>query len=74
MTGTTPDWIIGNTTIKWTRVIKNGDRPSLEIINNLYQVCGIAQEIVGKGCKNKCFFGYRNARNNAAVVLQQVYI
>ena len=22
MTGTTPDWIIGNTTIKWTRVIK----------------------------------------------------
>ena len=67
MTGTTPDWTIGDTTIKWTRVIKNGDRPSLEIINNLYQVCSIAQEIAGKRVKIQVSSGYRNASRNASV-------
>lgn len=65
--GTTPDWIIGDTTIKWSSVIKNGDRPNIEAINNLYQVCRITQEIAGRGVKINVSSGYRTATRNKAV-------
>lgn len=67
LTGTTPDWIIGDTTIKWTSVIKSGDRPNLEAISNLYQVCGITQEIAGRGVKINVTSGYRTPATNASV-------
>ena len=65
--GTTPNWLIPNTTIKWTSVIPNGNKPKLEIITNLQQLCEAVQRVAGKGVKIQVSSGYRNASRNASV-------
>ena len=65
--GTTPAWLVANTTIPWTSLISNGARPTLGIITNLQMLCQTVQEIVGKGVKINVNNGYRtNAENISA--------
>lgn len=64
--GKTPQWLIPNTTIPWTKVIPNGDKPPLSIITNLDMVCETVQSIVGKQ-KINVSSGYRNATRNKNV-------
>ncbi len=64
--GTTPNWLIPNTTIKWTSVISNGVKPRLEIIANLQQLCEAVQRVVGHGVKINVNNGYRTEAENIA--------
>lgn len=64
--GSTPNWLIPNTTISWTKVIPNGDRPTLGIITNLQMICQTVQTIVGKQ-KINVTSGYRNPTRNKSV-------
>ena len=64
--GQTPNWLIPNTTINWQKVIKNGDKPTLQIITNLQMLCQTVQEIVGKQ-KINVTSGYRNSTRNKSV-------
>ena len=65
--GVVPNWIIGNTTINWRSVILDGARPELWIIVNLYQICNLVQEVVGKGVKINVSSGYRTPSRNKSV-------
>lgn len=62
--GTIPNWLVPNTTIPWTRVLHNGDKPTLAIITNLQMVCQSAQKVAGRNVKINVTSGYRNAARN----------
>ena len=62
--GEVPNWFVGNTTIGWRDVISDGARPELWIINNLYQICGLVQEVIGIGTKINVNNGYRTPAEN----------
>lgn len=65
--GNVPNWKVGNSTIGWRNVISDKAYPQLWIINNVYQICNLVQEVVGKGVKINVNNGYRtNAENIAA--------
>lgn len=65
--GQVPNKKVGNTTINWREVIRDGVYPSLSSIANLYQVCEIAQSIVGQNRRIKVSNGYRTPTKNQDV-------
>ena len=66
--GSVPDWKVGNTTISWRDVIRDNARPPLWAINNLYQICGLVQEVIGVGVKISVSNGYRTPAQNQNVL------
>ena len=64
--GVVPNWFVGNSTIGWRDVISDRVYPKLWIINNLYQICNLVQEVVGKGVKINVNNGYRTEAENKA--------
>jgi uncharacterized protein YcbK (DUF882 family) len=66
--GLVPDKKVGSTTINWREVIRDNTYPKLQEIANLYQVCEIAQSIVGKNKRIKVSNGYRTSAKNQEVL------
>lgn len=64
--GIVPNWKVGNSTIGWRSIISDRVYPQLLIINNLYQICNLVQEVVGIGVKINVNNGYRTEAENIA--------